>query len=399
MQGVVDMDLWHSLNGMVTIQITSADPVGMLSALHGYGISMENVRFVDELTLNFQVKRQHRKVVVNYAERQGGQWKILSRTGIFWQFHSLMKRPILVSGMLIYLLLTVFLPTRIYFFRVEGNLEVPDRYILELASQYGIYFGAERRQVRSEKVKNALLSAIPQLEWVGINTAGCVATICVTERQSGERIQQPQGVSSIVAIRDGVVQELTVTGGSAACKPGQVVRAGQVLISGYTDCGLSIRAERAKGEIYATTNRQITFMMPENSHERGEVVSEKKTYGIIIGKKRINFYQNSGNLDASCVKMYEEKYITLPGGFQLPIAIVTETYIYSENSIPTVTPEESSRIMSNLAQTYLRNQMVAGKILSKQEVFSLQNGASCLVGQYECFEMIGRERNEEIIKP
>ena len=393
------MDFWHSLNGMVTFQITSADPFSVFSALYSRGIPMENVQFADELTIHFQVRRQHRKSVISYAQKRGDQWKILSQDGMFWRFYGLIKRPVLIGGLAIYLLLTIFLPTRIYFFRVVGNQNVPEHLILEMASDCGLSFGTERRDVRSERVKNALLGAVPELEWVGINTTGCVATISVRERQNSGEVQQPQGVSSIIAIRDGVVQELTVTGGSAACKPGQAVRAGQILISGYTDCGLSIRAERAKGEIYATTNHDLTFVMPVNSQERGTNTAVKKNYGVIIGKNRINFFQGSGILDTSCVKMYEENYLTLPGGFVLPIAIVTETCIYSDESVPTVTPEETSDAMSKLAQSYLSSQMEAGMILTKQEEFSQQDGTLCLVGKYGCLEMIGRERSEEIIKP
>ena len=391
--------MWRSLNGTVKIQITSADPAGVICSLYGNGIPVENVHYVDELTFQCQVQRQYTKRVIALVDRRSDQWKILSHKGIFWSLQSLINRPVLVAGVLIFILLTVFLPTRIYFFRVEGNTSVPDKYILELASEYGISFGAVRREIRSEQVKNALLHAVPQLEWVGINTAGCVATISVRERQVGEPAQPVRGISSIVAIRDGVVQEVTVTGGSAACKPGQAVRAGQVLISGYTDCGLSIRAERAKGEIYATTNRQMMFILPENFVQRGHRVSQNQRFSIIIGKKRINFYQDSGNLDATCVKMYEENYVTLPGGFQLPIAIVTETWIDYESAAPAATVEENSRTMSSLAQDYLRSQMVAGTILSKDESFSQQDGFLLLYGKYGCLEMIGQERSEEIITP
>ena len=391
--------MWRSLNGTVKIQITSADPAGVICSLYGNGIPVENVHYVDELTFQCQVQRQYTKRVIALVDRRSDQWKILSHKGIFWSIQRLINRPVLVAGVLIFILLTVFLPTRIYFFRVEGNTSVPDQYILELASEYGISFGAVRREIRSEQVKNALLHAVPQLEWVGINTAGCVATISVRERQVGEPAQPVRGISSIVAIRDGVVQEVTVTGGSAACRPGQAVRAGQVLISGYTDCGLSIRAERAKGEIYATTNRQMMFILPENFVQRGHRVSQNQRFSIIIGKKRINFYQDSGNLDATCVKMYEENYVTLPGGFQLPIAIVTETWIDYESAAPAATVEENSRTMSSLAQDYLRSQMVAGTILSKDESFSQQDGFLLLYGKYGCLEMIGQERSEEIITP
>ena len=94
---------------------------------------------------------------------------------------------------------------------MEGNQNVPENLILELASQCGLSFGTERRQVRSEQVKNALLGAVPELEWVGINTAGCVATISVRERQKGENIGQAGGVSSIVASCDGMITGIVVT--------------------------------------------------------------------------------------------------------------------------------------------------------------------------------------------
>lgn len=393
------MDLWHSLNGVVELEIISADPAHMLSALYEQGIPLSNIRHMDELTVRLQVKRQYVKKVIAHAEKRGEISKILSQKGLFWHFRGLSKRPALAIGFAFYLLLTVFLPTRIYFFRVEGNQNVPENLILELASQCGLSFGTERRQVRSEQVKNALLGAVPELEWVGINTAGCVATISVRERQAGGEVSQPLGVSSIIASCDGVIKEMTVTGGSALCTPGQSVRAGDVLISGYTDCGLTIRAERAKGEVYAVTNRELTFVMPEKSYARGARTRIEKNYGIIIGKKRINFFQDSGILDISCVKMYEENYLTLPGGFVLPIAIVTETCIYTAESTPTAGEDECCELLSNLAQSYLREQMVAGMIMARREEFAQQEGALWLTGKYECLEMIGRERIEEIIEP
>jgi len=391
--------MWRSLNGTVKIQITSADPAGVICSLYGHGIPVENVHYVDELTFHCQVQRQYTKRVIALVDRRADQWKILSHKGIFWSFQRLINRPVLVAGVLIFILLTIFLPTRIYFFCVEGNASVPDQYILELASEYGISFGAVRREIRSEQVKNALLHAIPQLEWVGINTAGCVATISVRERQVAEPAQPVRGISSIVAIRDGVVQEVTVTGGSAACRPGQAVRAGQVLISGYTDCGLSIRAERAKGEIYATTNRQMMFILPENFVQRGHRVSQNQRFSIIIGKKRINFYQDSGNLDATCVKMYEENYVTLPGGFILPIAIVTETYIYYEDRESVAVGDLEDTELPQIAQSYLSSQMIAGRIVNADVNISRQEDAFLLSGKYECLEMIGQERLEEIITP
>ena len=393
------MDFWQSVNGMVTLRITCADPPGILTAIHNACIVLHHVTMPDEMTLTVTVRRQDVSTLHRILKNKGVDIQRDRHWGLYWALRSLLRRPVLLGGILFLLALCAYLPTRVFFFRVEGNVTVPTRLILEQAAACGLDFGASRRAVRSEKVKNALLEAVPQLQWAGVNTAGCVATISVRERQLSSPQDATGGVSSIVATRDGIIQEVTVTGGSAACKVGQAVKKGQILVSGYTDCGISIRGERAKGEVYAVTERKITASMPTDWTYRGENQTVAKKYGLIIGKKRINFYKGSGLLDTGCVKMYEEKFLTLPGGWQLPLAIVTEVWISFPSASVSVSVDEASTALTDLAREHLQQIMIAGRILSKSETVSQEDGVLKLEGVYGCLEMIGKEQNEEIIGP
>lgn len=388
-----------SIKGMVKIELTCADIPAALSFLQEYNLDLFEVRQVDELTAVFQVQRKDEKLLLALLKRKGIQAKIINKAGLFWSFRALIRRPVLVLGLMIIIFAGTFLPSRIFFFRVEGNSTLPSRLILETAAECGISFGASRKDVRSEKMKNALLEKIPMLQWAGVNTSGCVATICVKERQAPIQSSPQTGVSSIIAGKDGVICDMTVTQGSPVCKIGQAVSEGQVLVSGYTNCEQSIRATRAKGEIYAATGYQISLIMPSHCEQRGLINTQYQKYSLIFGKKRINFYQDSGILDSSCVKMYEEKYVTLPGGFELPVAFVTETYIIHQQSIVTSTAESSAEILSSLAQRYLKDHMIAGRICSQTERYFSQDGIIGLSGEYGCIEMIALERNEEILKP
>lgn len=393
------MDLWQSINGMVTLRLTCADPPGTLTVIHNTGIVLHQVTMPDEMTLTVTVRRQDAGTLHRILKNKGVDIQRDGHRGLYWTLCSVLRRPVLLGGILILLALCAYLPTRVFFFRVEGNVTVPTRLILEQAAACGLDFGASRREVRSEKVKNALLEAVPQLQWAGVNTSGCVATISVRERALSSLQDPAGGVSSIVATRDGIIQEVTVTGGNAMCKVGQAVKKGQILVSGYTDCGISIRAERAKGEVYAVTERKMTACMPTDWAYRGENQTVTKKYGLIIGKKRINFYKGSGILDTECVKMYEEKFLTLPGGLQLPLAIVTEVWISYPPSSVSVSVDESSSKLTDLAQEHLQQAMIAGRILSKSETVSQEDGVLKLEGIYGCLEMIGKEQNEEIISP
>ena len=176
----------------------------------------------------------------------------------------------LMGALAVFLAAAIFLPTRIFFVRVEGNVTTPTRLILDAAGESGIRFGASRRAVRSEKMKTALLSALPHLHGAGGNTSGCVATGSVRQRTEPEVTGQDRAVSSIVASRDGFIVSATVTRGNSLCRVGQSVKAGQVLISGYTDCGICIQATRAEGETCAQTSREFAAVTPAQWTARGE---------------------------------------------------------------------------------------------------------------------------------
>ena len=392
------MDIFQSLSGMVRVELTAADPAGALRQLEKAGIPVFDAAMQDEdIVLSFSVRRSDYRRLRCLAEEKNYGSKLMGRRGLYWPVRTFLHRPVLVFTVAFLLFLLLWVPSRVFFFEVEGNVTVPTRLILEKCGQCGIAFGASREEVRSEKMKNALLEAIPELQWAGINTFGCTATITVTERSAEPEEEKTGGVASIVADRDGVITQCTVTRGSAACQIGQAVTAGDILISGYTDCGISIRAERAQGEVFALTKRDLTVVTPENYLQKGDEIRQVKKYAVIIGKNRINFYKSSGISGAGCVKMYSEKYVTLPGGFILPVAIVTEVWTYYETEEVSADREDVHTFLSARGGAYLLTQMVAGEILFRIEDISADGGIYCLNGVYSCREMIGRLQYEEMI--
>ena len=389
------MDLWRSLNGMVQIELVSADSASAISKANAEGITIYDAQCADEITTYFYIRRQDVSALRALAEKRGLELRLCRRSGIYWIGKQFIQRPILMVGLILFLLITAYLPTRVYFFEIQGNTSIPTRLILEKCQECGISFGASRREIRSERMKNALLEAIPELQWAGINTSGCTAIISVRERSISQQNQSNCGVSSIVATRDGVVSQIITTKGNPVCKVGQAVKAGEVLISGYTDCGITIQACQAQGEVYAVTNRDLTVVMPLKWQSQTAKSATEKKYSVIIGKKRINFYKGSGISDATCDKMYEESYVTLPGGFKLPIIVVTETVTYYENYEVTL----SKPSLSPFATRYLTQQMVAGTVDYRWEIDATDDQLYTLEGKYACTEMIGQVRSEEIIKP
>lgn len=389
------MELWRSLTGMVEVELTSADPAGALRAINSAGITVYQTHQAGDLTLRFGLQRRDYRRLRLLARKRGEALKYSGRIGLYWAAKQLLKRPVLLLGSLVILILTLYLPANIYFVEVEGNTTLPDKLIIEKAEICGLYFGANRREVRSEKMKNALLQTIPELQWAGINTYGCRAVISVRERTVPEKQETNNAVSSIVAARDGIIREMTTQKGTPVCKVGQAVKAGQVLISGYSDLGICIRATQAQGEIYAETQRDLKAIFPSEHQVKGQIIRQEKKYSVLIGKKQINFCKDSGISDSSCDKMYLVDYMTLPGGLYLPVALVTEVWTIYDTS-PALTSEDAAgEMLSNFSGRYLTGTMTAGQILQRSEAVQWDSSICTLQGQYACLEMIGKTRLEE----
>ena len=389
------MNFWSSLSGMVEVRLTSADPAGALVAINQAGIEIFHGCCQGELSVCLTVRRMDYKRLRRLAKKRGERAEIIRREGVYWALRRFIHRPVLLFGMVLLCFLTLYLPSQIYYVEVEGNAKVPAALIIEKVAECGIDFGANRREIRSEKVKNALLQAVPELQWAGINTYGCRAVISVRERPQEEKIQTKGNVSSIVATRDGVIQEITVRSGNRLCVPGQAVKAGQVLISGYTDCGICIRATHADGEVFAQTRRDLMMVLPLEYTQKRQYRGQVKKYSLLIGKKLINFSKGSGISTSGCDKMYSVDYITLPGNLRLPVALVTETVVSYDASQNSIEKETAQGLLTSFSTGYLSDTMIAGQIIQRFETVQWFDAVCVLYGRYACVEMIGKTRLEE----
>lgn len=389
------MKCWNLIPGRVLVEITCANPEETLNAILNAGIPISGVVQKDEVTYLFSVRRQDLAVLKARVHRFGCKLVVAKRKGIYWSMKNFGKRPVLIGLMVLLFTISIFLPTRILFVQVEGNQELPEKQILSAAEASGIRFGASRKQVRSEKMKNTLLSRLPQLQWAGVNTSGCTAVISVRERTE-EQKQRSIAFSNLVATQDGYILSQTILGGTPMFTPGESVIKGQVLVSGYTDCGIYLRAGRAEGEILAQTVREITAVTPSERQSIREITDKKYKISLLIRKKRINLWKDSRISDTSCGRMYEEYYVSLPGGFQLPIALCIDQYLEYAVSTVLLSEEIASRQLQSFSDSYLLRQTVAGEILQKQHHFLNDEGCYRLESHYTCTEMIGKEQEEQI---
>lgn len=383
------------LSERVLVEITTADVVRTMNELNAMNIRIHHAKMVGEISALLQITANDYLHVVRKIEKDGGKIVLIGRQGLLHNIKLLATRPLLVIGILALIILSLWLPSRILFIETKGNDQISDKLLLQEAEACGLRFGGSRRALRSEEVKNQLLERIPQLQWVGVNTAGCVATISVREKDIVKEVKQESAVSSIVASTDGIITHCIVRKGNLLCAVGQAVKSGQMLVSGYIDCGVITQATQADAEIIAQTLHNLSVVTPAEHISRGKSVSTTEKYSLQVGKKLINFFIDSGISDTTCVKMYEKKYLMLPGGHCLPIVWIIEKEIMYETKTQPLMQMDAENLLQAYSSQYLSAHMIAGSILTAHTACDREEDIYSLEGKYLCREMIGQIKREE----
>lgn len=380
----------------IRVQATTADGERFLVALTQAGIAVNRVEMDTQLDMSFSVKKSDYTKLAQIGSNRGVAVKIIASEGGRKYLSILRKRPVLTVTIALLLALTVIIPMRILFITVEGNMTVPTHRIITAATKCGIRFGAVRRQIRSEKCKNIILGEVPQLQWVGVNTYGCVARIRVKEKTQPEEASVSTALG-LCAVTDGIIRDMTVTSGSPLCEVGEAVKTGQLLVSPYKDCGSILRTERVDAEIYADTVQDLRVVTPLIYDARTGAGRENKKISVRFGKKVINLFKDSGILDTGCVKIYREHSLALGEGLRLPLTLIEHITIEYERPHKERLPEKVFSWLPAAAEDMLRSDMAAGEILRCRATSTTDNDLLFYNAQYDCYQMIAQPYNKEIV--
>ena len=390
------MSVSSYLRGVLKMEAVCADPGGAISAWAAAGIRFWDPQVTGPLTLCFFLDRRDLSRLENLTRRRGDQLRILSRRGLLWDMGAFLRRPGLVLGLAMLIIMMTVLPKRVWFLKFEGNTTVSEARLAAAAQECGLSFFARVPEIKSEEFKNKLVNLLPEICWAGVEFRGGIATVTVREQEVRPQIRDQRTPANVVAARDGIITSMNVLGGQALCQVGQGVLEGELLVSGFVDCETHTQVTQADAEIYALTQRTLTAVTPQIWSKKGETEKETWSLALILGKNRIKICGKSGILPSTYDKIRSVKMLTLPGGYALPVGISVERGILRRESDwePDV-PEEELRIFG---RGYLESQMLAGQILEARESIRQDVERYFLEGIYTCSEMIARQKTVEFIE-
>lgn len=376
--------------GSVRLHIKGISSESFMNFMAGQRLRFWDVVQLSELELECSVFASSYKKLTRLAEGKGFDITSAKTQGLPKLMSLAIHRPVFVAGFILCAFLLAVLPRFVWTIRIDGNETVQAELIRRIMDDYGVHFGADGRQIDSEMLKIRIMNDIPALKWCAVNQKGGCVTIEVAEREAVPDSEVDHSITNVIAERDGVITKTEIYGGFRRCRVGDAVEKGQILISGVESFEKSTQLTHAFGEIYAMTGREMTAKTPQNHTTKQYTGSSKTHYSLIIGRKRINLFGNTGILEGSCDKIIRREQLELPGAYTFPVWLEEETLIYYTPVQTLLDKKTAQTRLSEYSEASVKDRMIAGKILAVQHTIKRQNGCWVLSSTLSCEEMIAR---------
>jgi len=269
---------------------------------------------------------------------------------LLWRYRY--RWGLMVGGVLFALIVTLSTQV-IWSMEVVGNESVSDLTILSVLKEQGCEVGSYIPRLDLWQIGNRSLERLEGLSFLSVNLEGTHAQVVVKEQAEKDMAPSEEGAPShLIAARDGQILRYEVRSGQAVVKVLDVVRKGDLLVSGVVNTKVrpdtTFRLERSVGQVFAQTVRPITVSVP--LRERQTVHSAP----ILLEKRLIFFsfaqkvFEKGGKIPLGYDIIQERTQWTLPRFLPfvapVPLPIWTEsTYGAAVEEQWAVRSEEEAR--------------------------------------------------------
>lgn len=352
----------------------STDDVPTVSRLLGeYRITTEPIKLGRDETASVVVPDTAVTEFKRLCDRRGIDISQEQMPGLPRLIARYRHRPGIPIGMALFLIITYFSGKIIWDFDVVGNVSVPDKAVIESLEQLGCSAGAYIPAIDFDRLQNDVLIDNNTLAWLSVNMDGNLARVEVKERRvvPSEYVPSNGLCANVVAAEDGVIERCLVKNGKAVVENGDVVRRGELLISGVIDVKeREVRYDRAEGEVLARVVRTIEAKVPYNSVKKCETGRKTDDLSVKIFGKTINIRSRGSIAYNIYGKITDEKRAILPGGVKLPILVTRTTYSEMCEQPLLLDKEQATAQARADASEKLREMAESAQILSLDEILS-----------------------------
>ena len=239
-----------------------------LSIILERSLSFLNSEINPDGTLKIVILSKQEKIYRELFTQNNIKAQFSDTYGAFSAFERLRGRFGLLIGCII-LLLSVYISSKfVWKIEFQGNNSISNKELLDELEKSGFKIGAFIPSIDYDALHNKILMNSEKISWISINIDGNVAKVKLTENKHYEK-ENSILYTNVVSKCDAQIAEIRVINGTKTIKPLDIVKKGDILISGIIDSkAQGVRYVNADGEILGYTEKKISITVPYKDYQK-----------------------------------------------------------------------------------------------------------------------------------
>lgn len=387
---LADMIRWFG--GVLTIRIQGAEPERFFNLCKKYHIVLRHIHRTALDCVQASITLRDFLRLSQVCRRTRCRVHIVEKRGMPFIWKRMRHRYGLGVGVLLMCFVCFELMTRIWVIQTDLPQEADSAAIFRVLQEQGVGIGTKRSDVVPSQLKITVMNELHDLKYFSVNVDGNILSIQARVRTPVPEMDEKQGIHSIAAARDGVIERQIVRRGTRKYQDGDAVLAGSILVDALVESDAELGKSElvdANADIWAATRYYITRKMPLHMQKKQYTGKQKVKYAICFGKTRINLYFGSSLTQIKCDRIITVDTVKLNEHFALPITLMKEiVYPYQTKAVVHKTEEYVQRMQYGVKRA-AENMLQEGNVTSVQTDLSTEEDAAAIHAVVWCYEQIG----------
>ena len=336
-----------------------------LDSILRHSLSYDKMTFGSQEELILTVHLSLKEKFIQTFSKECIEASFIDSIGIVSFLKKYSKRWGIVLGF-IFLFVCVNLSSKfLWRINIDGNYSISDDEIMNILYESGLYEGVYVPHLDYDKIHNQFLLKTDKISWISINIDGNVANVKVKERMS-EEIKSSATYANVVAKQDGQISMVTVYDGIKTVNIYDVVKKGDMLISGVMNSSSQgVRYVHADGIVNAYVTKNITIRIPMRQQIKVYTGNIHTELDLKVFIKNINIFKKYRNSYTLCDKIETSERISLFGVCPLPISINKTKYLEYNFENVTYTQREAKDLALKELKIEMDSQLKDAELISK----------------------------------
>ncbi|NLK99545.1 MAG: sporulation protein YqfD [Clostridiales bacterium] len=373
--------LKYWLLGYLTIHISGTSPERFINLCSNRRIYIWNIVRANEF-YRFNLSVRNYKKLKPIFRKTRLIPKIDKKHGLPFFLHQNRRRKGFFLGILICLILVYIMSLYIWDISIIGGSKYTPEALIKFLSTHDIKAGIKKKNIDGSKIEEEIRLAYDDIGWVSAEVKGTRLIIRITETNMPKPIISPTAPSHLVATKDAVIKEIVTRTGTPLVKPGDVVRKGDILVSGVVDViddfGLVLNKKPviASADIVSKSYYDYYDSFPLTYTKRIYTDNKKTGYYISLFGRKLFLY-NPRYSYSMCDIIVDENTSHITDSFYLPFQYGTVTireYIEQKNKY---TEDEAIKIAQDRLKAYFDK-------LAENEVYIYRNNVTIDIKNNSC---------------